>query len=166
MAPDSDQRPTPDPTILTTEQLLREVAGATNLMQTEITGLRSNIDEQFKSVSTQFMLIERQRVEQKADTEKAVQAALSAAKEAVKEQTAASDRSITKSETAMTEQLKQLNVTFTTAIGGVNDKHEDLKSRVDRGEGATTGYAAMYSALLGGGGLLIGLGAVVYNLTK
>ena len=161
-----NQKPTPDPTILTTEQLLREVASSTKLLQAEIHGLRNNIDEQFKSVQTQFMLIERQRVEQKADTEKAVQAALSAAKEAVKEQTAASDRSITKSETAMTEQLKQLNVTFTTAIGGVNDKHEDLKSRVDRGEGATTGYAAMYAALLGAGGFLLAAGSVIYAVTR
>lgn len=90
----------------------------------------SLVDEKFVSVNTQFELIERQRVEQKADTKAAVDAALAAAKEAVKEQTTASDRSITKSETATSEQLKQMNVTFTTAIQGISQPISDLKDRV------------------------------------
>lgn len=165
MAPDSDQRPTPDPTILTTEQLLREVANAERALQAEMDGLRGRIGEQFASVATQFTLIERQRVEQKADTEKAVQAALSAAKEAVKEQTAASDKSITKSETAMSEQLKQLTTTIMTALGGLADRVDDLKGRMDRGEGASKGYATMYGMILAGGGFVVAAGSVLYAVT-
>jgi ABC-type transporter MlaC component len=130
-----------DPTILTTEQLLREVANAVLLLESKIAGKEEVTAERLSSVETQFSLIERQRVEQKADTEKAVQAALSAAKEAVKEQTAASDKSITKSETATAEQLRQLTVTFDTAIKGLTDILSDTKDRVgkieSRKEGAT-----------------------------
>lgn len=180
--------PKPDPTVLTTEALLREintlrtlidqrinateslfetkivagregglalrdyftqeVAGLRNFHLTDIAGLRSVFhseiealkqdiqamghlrDEKLVTVQTQFDLIERQRVENKADTKAAVDAALAAAKEAVKEQTTASDRAITKSETATSEQLKQMNVTFTTSIQGIMQPIADLKDRV------------------------------------
>lgn len=55
------------------------------------------------------------------NTKAAVDAALAAAEEAVKEQTTASDRSITNSETATSEQLKQMGTTLTTAIAGISD---------------------------------------------
>ena len=136
---DDTTKPTPDPTVLTTEQLLREVDRVKELMTSELRGLASVIEERFGSVGTQFDLVERQRVEQKKDTKDAVDAALAAAKEAVKEQTTASGMSIAKSETATSEQLKQLNVTFTTAILGVNDKFDDLKERVGRIENIKVG---------------------------
>jgi hypothetical protein len=144
--------PTPDPTVLTTEALLREIAALRTLIDQRISSteqlfetkillgreggmalkelLSNQINEKFASVDTQFQLVERQRVEQKQDTKAAVDAALAAAKEAVKEQTTASDRSITKSETATSEQLKQMNVTFTTAVAGIATPISDLKDRV------------------------------------
>lgn len=180
--------PKPDPTVLTTEALLREISALRTLIDqrisatealfetkillgreggmalketlqqqisglkefhiTDMDGLRTYIesrilasvqlskemgelrDQKFITVQTQFDLIERQRLENKADTKAAVDAALAAAKEAVKEQTTASDRAITKSETATSEQLKQMNVTFTTAIQGINQPISDLRDRV------------------------------------
>jgi len=148
-APES--KPTPDPTVLTTEQLLREVDRVKELMQAEIKGLSDVSVEKFDSVETQFTLVERQRVEQKKDTKDAVDAALAAAKEAVKEQTTASGLSITKSETATAEQLKQLTVTFTTAINGVTVSFNDLKTRVERIENLKQGgreqLAGIYTVL-------------------
>ena len=88
------------------------------------------IDEKFRSVDVQLALIERMRVEQKADTQKAVDAALAAQKEAVREQTTASDREIRKSEASMTKQSDQQGSTFTAAISGVDRSISDLKDRV------------------------------------
>lgn len=120
MTPESgyQEKPVPDPTVLTTEQLLREVDRVKELLITMI-------DEKLHSVDIQFALIERMRVEQKADTNTSLQAALSAAKEAVKEQTIASDKSIQKSETS-----------FQTAINGVVIILDDLKDRINRVETA------------------------------
>jgi hypothetical protein len=109
------------------DKAIGEQADAVEMMMKKSS---ATLQEKFISVDTQFELIERQRVEQKMDTKAAVDAALAAAKEAVKEQTTASDRSITKSETATSEQLKQMNVTFTTAIQGIATPISDIKDRV------------------------------------
>ena len=123
----SVSKPQPDPTVLTTEQLLREISNAITLVDSPVKRVEDVTLERLVSVEKQFTLIERQRVEQKLDTEKAVAAALSAAKEAVKEQTTASEKSITKSETATAEQLRQLTATFTTALNGISEIIADLK---------------------------------------
>jgi hypothetical protein len=124
----SDSRPIPDPTTLTTEA----VNAARQHTDREIRHLRELVDNQ-------FALIERQRVEQKQDTKAAVDAALAAAKEAVKEQTAASQLSTNKSETSFTEQLKQQNVTFSTANAGLMREIGDVKERVGKVENLRQG---------------------------
>jgi hypothetical protein len=160
-----DDRPTPDPTILTTEQLLREISRLERLMESQVTGLRDLIEEKFVSVATQFALIERQRVEQKKDTKDAVDAALAAAKEAVKEQTTASDRSITKSETATSEQLKQLSTTFTTATTGITDNISDVKERVSRIETLKQGTTQNWGLLVGAVSLVALVITTFWNLS-
>jgi hypothetical protein len=135
----TDNPPVPDPTILTTEQLERAIAGLRDLLETQIRSVDEACTLRFDTVKGQFILVELQRVEQKADTKAAVDAALTAQKEAVREQTAAGDLSIAKSEAAMTKQLDQLSVTFTTAIKAVSDTLVDVKSRLDRIESAKQG---------------------------
>jgi uncharacterized protein YicC (UPF0701 family) len=122
--------PNPDPTILTTEALLREVSQLEQQVQRRFSSEKELILEKFSSVQTQLALIEDRRVEQKLDTAAAVAAALSAAKEAVNEQKDASDRSSTKTETAFSEQLKQLSQTFVTALNGITVTVDDLKQRL------------------------------------
>jgi hypothetical protein len=197
-------KPTPDPTILTTEQLLREIDRLEKLMFAQVGGLKdlieeklSSVDSQFElwdngrveqstatkclinekvqglsaildekliSVRTQFDLIERQRVEQKKDTKDAVDAALAAAKEAVKEQTTASDRSITKSETATSEQLKQLSATFGTATAGLGDVIADVKERVGKIESMKLGALETRDDSRGSIALLVAGGSVLLTL--
>lgn len=155
MSPIEGLPPVPDPTILTTEQLLREVERVKELMMAEIKGLTATVNEKFRSVDEQLELVERQRVEQKQDTKAAVDAALTAQKEAVREQTAASERAIAKSEAATTKQIEQLSATITTAIKGVSDLLSDTKDRVGKveslkqgGDEKLTGIYAMVGFVL------------------
>jgi hypothetical protein len=134
-----DLRPRPDPTILTTEQLQRAVVALENNFKMQLGGLRELLDARFDKVDQQFDLVERQRVEQKQDTKVAVDAALQAQKEAVREQTLASERAIAKSEAATTKQLEQLGTTFTTALGSTGVTLSDIKERVGRIESVKVG---------------------------
>jgi uncharacterized LabA/DUF88 family protein len=149
-----DNKPTPDPTILTTEQLLREVDRAKELLLATLDGLDRVTQEKFRSVDRQFSLVEQQRIEQKVDTKAAVDAALIAQKEAVKEQTTASERAIAKSEAATTKQLEQLNATFTTAINGVAASLQDCKDRVAKLESLKQGGKDMVGAVYAFAGFL------------
>ena len=146
------RRPNPDPTALTTQALFREVAQLRELFNTKIdtitqtveaslanssnarNGVREILDQKIDAVTVLYEakldLIERQRVEQKSDTAAAVQAALSAAKEAVKEQTNASERSIAKSEAATSKQLEAQQVTTASAAGELRRSIDDLKERI------------------------------------
>jgi hypothetical protein len=74
MSGESQQAPgtIADPTVLTTEQLMREIKHVHDLMAA-----------QQATVQTHFKLLEGQRVELKGDTGKAVDAALTSAKDAV-----------------------------------------------------------------------------------
>jgi len=139
MPEDRGSRPVPDPTVLTTEQLDRAITSLKDVLETRLGGMEEVTDEKFISVNERFALVERQRVEQKEDTKAAVDAAFSAAKEAVREQTNASQQSIGKSENATKEQLNQLTTTFTTAIAGVQTSIDDLKERVGRIESIRQG---------------------------
>ena len=126
----STTRPNPDPSILTTEQVQREVANVLALFRADLRGVNNVIDERFKAVDKEFTLVERQRTEQKVDAATGIAAALSAAKEAVKEQTAASDKAILKTETATAAQLLQLNATITTGQQAQSAATGELKERI------------------------------------
>jgi hypothetical protein len=125
-----DRRPVPDPTVLTTQALYREVSALQELIEQVVKGTREVIDQQFYKVEQQFELVERQRVEQKKDTKDAVDAALTAQKEAVREQTSASERSIAKSEAATNKQLEQLATTFSNTQASLLARIDELKERI------------------------------------
>ena len=147
-------RPVPDPTELTDKAIARVERSLTQYVDGELkarderlsgideaTKLRLAVVEAIpnqigtavgsleKLMDNKFEAAERLRVEQKKDTKDAVDAALNAAKEAVKEQTASSEKSITKSELATGAQIKQLQVTFATAFEGLRRSLDDLKDR-------------------------------------
>jgi phage-related protein len=112
------------------------------------------VDARLESIDREFAIVENRRVEQKIDTKVAVDAALSAAEKAVKEQTLASEKAILKSETSAAEQSKQQNATFSAALKGVTDLLADVKDRVVKVESRKEGGAdlsrtavALYAAL-------------------
>jgi hypothetical protein len=158
MTTTTGSRPVPDPTELTDKAIAKAVTlltqyvdgkletvneridgidVATQLRLGTVSDLHDDIDEKIKAevshladlTNERFTSAERLRVEQKKDTKDAVDAALSAAKEAVKEQTTASGLSISKSETATREQLQQQQATFTTSIEGLRRSIDELKDR-------------------------------------
>jgi flagellar capping protein FliD len=89
-----------------------------------------------------------------------IAAALTSQKEAVAEQTAASQLSIGKSETATLKSLDQLGATFATAIDSLRREITDnkdriaevdrrLSSRLDTGEGHSSGLNQGWAYLVG-----------------
>jgi chromatin remodeling complex protein RSC6 len=109
-------------------------AAESRALREKVAALEKVIDARLDSHDKEFSLVESRRVEQKVDTKVAVDAALSAAEKAVKEQTVASEKSIIKSETSAAEQSKQQNATFTAALKGVTDTVGDLKERLGKVE--------------------------------
>ena len=154
-----DIRPVPDPTILTQEASAKLEAMIRNLVKTEIEHQRELFDEKLDGISHQFAarisainerlvgaanqynekiekidvrfnMLDARTAEQKQDTTNALNAALAAQKEAVAAQTASSEKSITKSETATTERIKGVETLLSTSTKATDDKITDLKDRV------------------------------------
>lgn len=136
-----DIRPIPDPTNLTTEAALRQEAMIRNLINSEIghaneladvklRGAINTLSEKMSGVIQRLDLLDARTAEQKQDTTNALNAALAAQKEAVAAQTASSEKSITKSETATTERIKGVETLLSTSTKATDDKITDLKDRV------------------------------------
>lgn len=141
--------PVPDPTIITTEVIQREILHVREMaeLREECADELRLADEKlqtvkFDAVKEQQALGERLRLEQKADTALAVGAALSAAKEAVAAQAAAFEASVNKSELSMTKQLESISTTFKTEIINIAAQISDLKKSRDTGAGRTAAWAA------------------------
>lgn len=131
--------PVPDPTTLTTEQSTRAIAGLRDLLQTKIDALEAVMTERFVRIDTLFTEGDKRTQQLSAANSLALAAALQAAKEAVGEQNRSSALAIAKSEAATAESIKQLQTLFQSANQATNEKVDDLKSRLDKGEGSTTG---------------------------
>jgi uncharacterized membrane protein len=136
-----DIRPVPDPTALTTEASIRLEIMLRNLIQSEILHQNDLFSERFMRIDTRFNMLDARTAEQKQDTTNALNAALAAQKEAVAAQTASSEKSITKSETATTERIKGVETLLSTSTKATDDKITDLKDRIiaieARKQGAT-----------------------------
>jgi hypothetical protein len=174
-----DSRPIPDPTILTTEALMREVRTLRELVEQRIEALahvQEEIinrveaqveghlrldDERFMGIDQQFQLVEQQRIEQKADTKAAVDAALTAQKEAGASQTTASEQAITKLETASTRQLEQLTHTFNTEVGAIRREIGDFKDRITVIEALKLGAKEQQEGLSTSAGIAIAVASFV-----
>src|SRR6202795_1866601 len=152
--------PNPDSSLLTTAQLLRELANQKELVEATVGPIISRLDAMDRSIDSKikhlrelhdekFVSIQKQFTERDVRTDLlatgtkiAVDAALQAAKEAVGEQNKSSALAIAKSETSTTKQIDQLQTLIQTNNDAINDKINDLKARLDRGEGGKTGVAA------------------------
>ena len=210
--------PIPDPSLMTTRQLQREIFGLRELVETRIVSLESanalirgiietrldgmdkairllqdtadkfpaRIDEKigalrdvheqrfssildshaekFSSIQTQFKERDVRTEQSSKDSKVAVDAALQAAKEAVGEQNKSSALAIAKSESATTKQIDQLAILINTQQKGFDDKIGDVKDRINRMEGKSTGMAAGWGYLIGAIGAFIAFAAWMRSL--
>ena len=143
--------PVPDPTVLTTQQLVREIAASREIIETRLdamdTATRLNkeatdnipnaiehrVRELEKLHAEKFIGVEKQfnerdvRNDKVADlNQKALDAALQAAKEAAG-----------KTELSFTKQIADLTEQFNTKNEALDVRVNDLKGRLDKGEGTT-----------------------------
>jgi hypothetical protein len=183
--------PIPDPTVLTTQQLQREIMALREILEARLAGndklaallqaqmdqkssytnaevghLRTEHEEKFKSIATQFT--ERDiRTEQTArDSKVAVDAALQAQKEAAGAQNESNAASISKSEAAFTKQIDQIGVIINTTTKGTDEKIEDIKTRITQIEGRSAGHGETWGYVIGAIGLMIGLASVIMMVMR
>lgn len=146
--------PVPDPTVRTTEQLIREITGLHEVIDARLTGFNEGYalmqkaldqqplaiteairhladvqNEKFASVRLQFEERDTRTEQTSRDSTKAIDAALQAAKEAVLEQNKSSAAAIAKAEAATSRQIEQIMKTIETGMASLNDKIEDAKTR-------------------------------------
>jgi len=96
-------------------------------------------DEKFRSIEVQFTERDK-RTEQLSIADKtAIAAALQAQKESAVATNVSNAAAIAKSESAFTKQIDQIGTLIGSTASSMNDKINDLKSRLDRGEGRTVG---------------------------
>jgi len=161
--------PRPDPTVLTTEALQREVAAMKELLthrlesaerisDSEHSMLRQSIQDQkelrekeLEALHREFALAERSRVEQKADTQSSYEAALRNTREVSEQQTR----------------------TFSVALEGVSASINEAKERLSKveqqqattlgqGQGKQQSWGLIVSIVALAGGVI---GIFVYLLT-
>lgn len=163
--------PVPDPTLLTTELTLREVANLKELLQSQTNGLQHEVtriygvldtrhaairdeadrlqnlfEERFKSIDLQF-----------GDRDKAVGAALQAQKEAAAAQNTANLAAALKSESAFTKQIDQMQMIINAIAKATDEKIDDLKTRLTLGEGTRKGIGEGWGIIVAAGGLATGI---------
>lgn len=92
---DKGSRPVPDPTVLTTDALRRDIGALKNEFDAELRGIRDVLAERKENVNERFAQIEAIRKEQKADTERNVADALASLEKRIDQMQAASNDAVT-----------------------------------------------------------------------
>lgn len=162
-------KPDPDPTILTTENLRREIANLKELMETRLNAGKSEIvalhdlimakievlasvtSQQFISISDKF-----------AEKDKAVSVGLSAQKEAAAAQQDSNTAATQKMEDNFTKLLDQGRELLSEVRRNTDVQISDIKSRLDKGDGSTNAWGYMVGII----GTLIGVGSLIVTFLK
>lgn len=135
-------RPVPDPTELTTEALRQAVSEMKELLGLSVLHESALRIKDIEALQRELALVDKQRIEGKAADTASLAAALSAAKEAVKENNLSFEKAIFKTETATNDQIKGIVTTFNTTIESVNNTISDVKDRINRLEQSVATHAA------------------------
>lgn len=168
--------PVPDPTVLTTAQLLGAIEAVKELLRAELHGLSMTVDarleamrklddEKFRGIQTQFSERDTRTEQSSRDSKVAVDAALQAAKEAVGKQQEASDRAIAKQEASTTKQLEAIALLIASNTKAADDKIDDLKDRLTRIEGKGQGASLTWGYIVGAIGAAWGLFALLQSFS-
>ena len=101
--------------------------------------LRSLHEERFRGIQQQFAERDVRGEQEKKASKEALDAALLAQKESVSQQNDANTTAATKSETSFTKQIDQIGTLIATLEKSLTDRITELKERIDRGEGQSSG---------------------------
>jgi hypothetical protein len=119
-------------------EVQRSTSSLRELMESKLDKLAEVSEERFKSIQTQFTLLKQATEQLDVANKTAIAAALQAQKESAGETQKTSQAAIAKSETSTSEAIKALTTTINAANAATNDRINDLKGRLDRGEGKTS----------------------------
>jgi hypothetical protein len=180
-----------DPSLLTTQQLWREISALKELLESKIEGLETAIkvahedlvrvptevqkqvgslkelhDEKFKGIEERFKERDSRTQVVAELNQKAIDAALQAAKEIVGVQTQASNDAIAKSEAATTKQIDAQGILINATEKTLDDKIGAVKETVTIIESRTTGGNAVWAWLFGAAGAAIGIVAIIISVVK
>ena len=110
-----------------------------------VASLQKLHEERFAAIGQQFTERDIRADQDKRASKDALDAALLAQKEAVAQQNDANTTAATKSETSFTKQIDQIGTLIATLEKSLTDRITELKERIDRGEGTTTGAAGAHT---------------------
>ena len=139
------------------------------LLDREMARMIALSDEKFNGVQRQFSERDVRSDADRRAAETAVNAALSAQKEAVAQQNAAYAASGAKSEAATTKQIDGIVALLGSQSTGLNDKITDLNRRMDRGDGLSSGSknnATQTIAIIAVIASVIGVGTALFNASN
>jgi len=179
-------KPNPDPSILTTENLRREIDNLKELLESQqgaqdrtiasiqhnIDGRQAQIDAAIVHITTLFEVkfegVEKQFVERDKRTEHlsiadktAIAAALQAQKEAAGATNESNSIAINKMENNFTTLINKGESLLQSVQKNLDDKIADLKTRFDTGEGQNRGKTAGISSI---GALAVGSSFIISML--
>lgn len=137
-----DLKPRPDPSRLTTEQLLREISNLKEKFSDELRHLQEIHNLGLESVARRLEAIATRTLEQKTDTKEALYQALQAAKDAVTLQTESFAMATAKSETGTNKQIEALALAVQRLGEQFDEKIADIKSRLDKLEATKAAEAS------------------------
>jgi hypothetical protein len=187
--------PVPDPTVLTTQQLTREILAIRELIEARLDGMDKAINliqaqsdrapqhidsaitaavgrlqelhsEKFESIATQFKERDIRTEQTSRDNKVAIDAALQAQKEAVGKQNESNAQAIAKSEAAFIKQIDQIGILITTMGSATDDKISDIKDRLTTIEGIKKGGSDSWAYVVALAGLAVAILAVIFKIAK
>ena len=126
---------------------------------------REETTEQQPHVSAFFR--RDKRVVQLADANRAaIDAALAAQKDSSRATNESNAAAIAKSEIGFTKQFDQIHQSIVSSNKSVDEKIDDLKSRMDRGEGRSRGLGDGWGYLAAALGILIAIGSLIVMMMR
>lgn len=160
--------PRPDPTILTTQALAREIASLKEIIFTRLDGMdkalnllqaftnrQPTIGELAASVDGQFKAIEHRLAERDVRfrdaavaNNAAVEAAFAAQKEVGKELNFASSAAITKAENATNKELDSIKALLALANKSNEDRNSDTRDRITTIESSSAAQGRMFGYIV------------------
>lgn len=135
-----DSRPNPDPTALTTAQLFREMGALKELFETKLAAVKEQL------------------VDAKVEAKDALKLAFETSKEATALQNTYIRETIAKSEGSAAQEIQSLKGQVATNKANTDEKIDQINSRLDRGDGKSSGITATTATLLAVAALVVSIG--------